>query len=1111
MTQENSPSSPSILRENMTEGYLSQPRSILKLRENSTVPINSSQAERRVSFYNQVELRQFESTAGSSEETEAFTDPPEYFSSELDEHPEDHVHERSAQEENAGITIFEDPAESTMSTANDEETMELTGQLNAPALKVLSPSNTSSFQTTHLESPKNDSAINHGARSPVEATTTNPQLPDQTVSKQGPDADAAPSIPQSHSVNGSATPSRKSLDPQFERDDTANISFTMSPYQERQILFLPTMSQQKTPDKRLSNGTREGAAPSTEFRPIEALQEYADSLRDSLFNESDNLPIRGSATPNSKKNGPDLPELHNLRLHYQVSRDSPEQHANGEEDADMELTAPQYAIDTYEEVTMELTTRIAPSVVNPVAAGEDLSQTNEVTMELTQPMRTSTIPAQTPIGTSTQISPPQLQNDAVVVDTNTQSEEQPPNSFSPQASQNQDEATMELTEVHVPPQEPEAHMLSVVEEEEEAADEAEVPMDLTKPVELEADNFKTPVASGGSTPPRRQSYGPDFLQGVENVVSTSFVDRTKTIGSVDTPALMAAQKQFHQLIENSTPPYSRNRLSIGALGTPMHDPPPAHRLQYTKLPADDQRRTSGAKNDLVDFELPAETELKPTPAKRSLDPAIELKSSPSKKQALHSPMASEADALSGLKIPQMSFSKFLDEIDIKFFDDLDFATDFLSGTAVENESDDSYPKEDYYKAYVHVPRLEVYDESCKELKGKIEKGKRLYEELQETAKQAVPELFTKYYNMSYYEQMDIKSKFQTIQEYTREQAKQVWYEWRSKVFQRVLELVRLHLEVLKEDKLTLEQNIQELENEYELLIESLAHIKESIAYFKKIKEHYQDVDPEQFAKIKTELAALNGQLIEHKEVIRIEHQNLEAINVEIEAQKAAIAETSKRISDANRKLLTLKHFEPAEIESLKATSTIVQACAGLKFIESPSRNIYEFELHPKLRVTLDTSKADSADGLVFHPIDSHQKILYNETLEWYSLALAQTTPFQNIYETLSVFRQKWLKLLSIDEQIYALSIFYPIEFGAFNASSINFTLRFYSATAGLKIDYMVTIPLLSILNYQSSLLVTARILKSRQKATMQVVRDAICQQRKTHRLFSDVGDIELVT
>lgn len=1092
MTLENTPSSPSNIRENVTEGYLSQPRSILKLRENSTVPINTSQSERRVSFFNQVELRQFESTVGSSEENEAFTDPPEYFSSELDEHPGDNLSNEHRKEQGDRDAIFEDVMESTVSTANDEETMELTGQLSAPPLRIASPVHTDTLSSAHMGASNDQIPIFHSPKSPA-APLSSDELKPALVETQSSPAAVSKSPPTKISTRLSTTPSRRSLEPQVDRNDTTNISFTTSPYQERQVLLLPTMNHEATLENLQSNVVHGSDPSNTEFRPIEALQEYADSLRDSLFNDPINLPLHGEDAPK--------PVLNDLTLQAGVS----------EEDVDMDLTVPQNALDTYDEVTMDLTTRVTNFVPNTISAGEDISQNNEETMEFTQPIRTPANEAPVPIGTSTQDELPKLQPVTEDTDINTQNLEQPLNDSSSQVSQSHDEATMELTEVHLPAEEKESHMLSVVQEEEEVTEETEVPMDLTKPIAPDASNVKTPVPSGGSTPPGRKSYGQEFLNGVEDVVDGSLVERTGAIGSVDTPALMAAQKQFHRLIENSTPPYSRNRLSIGALGTPMHDPPPVHRLEYTKLPGDDQGRRTDPKSDRLDFELSAEPEVRTAPAKRSLDPAIELKSSPSKKPALESPMPSAATDLPQLNIPKVSLSKFLDEIDVKFFDDLDFATELFTEGGHANDSNTNYLKEDYYKANIHVSLLEVYELSCKELKGKIEQGKKLYEELQETAEQEVPDLFTKYYQKSYYEQMDIKSKFQTIREYTREQAKQVWYEWRSKLFQNVIEVLHLNLEVLKEDKLTLKLNIQELANEYQQLQEKLADIKHSIALFKQIKEHYRNVPPEQIAKIKTDLAALNSQLLEHQEAIRKEYEILETINKEIDSQRVAIAETRGKVDDANHELLKLKHFEPAEIENLKVTSSIIQACAGLKFIESPSKNIFEFEFNPKMGITVDISKTNSADGLVFHPIDSDQKILYNDSLERYCQALAESTPFLNIFETLSVFRQKWLRLLSIDEQIYALSIFYPIEIETFNENAISFKLQFYSGSSGLKVDYMVKIPLQNILYYQSSVLVTAKILKSRLEASAQTVREAICQQRATHRLFENVGDIELVT
>lgn len=1086
MTLENSTLSPQGNgHENITVGYLLRPKSILKLRENATMPI-ASNSDRRVSFYNQVELRQFEFTSETISSDDFDRLRGDALSSEFDENPD-------SNQENAHEEHFHQLTNSNADQEDvhqEDESMELTGQLSVASLKEITVTQTAlgTFGDI-INTATAESTVPIGT---IEGSTSNKQLKTDVGNKSkqysgstsiaGPlfDSVVAPSRRLSRSLN--------------DNEDT-NISFTMSPYLERQVLFVPSMTQENV---------RPEPPKLDAFKPLETLQDYADSLRDSLFND----------TGNSSHE-----EIEENKL-----RRGKTAHFDAEEDMELTEHAPAFSTAWTEEVTMELTTQVAPFQLKT----SETEENTEETMELTQPVNGLVGVDPRTLGqeekneqTKFPVSETILDHEAIThsrpthegsmeiaerdilnsqTELNNQSDlKNEPNHLQKEqndslsdksesfnridSTADQEESIMDLTSIHQPQ---ELHMLSVVEEEEEE-EETEVPMEITKPVDV-APMQKSLSSPSDSTLPQRQS------RKFSNSNLLNVTDQQEEGTTVDPPASLAAEQELKELVDEPTSPHISDR-PVGTLGTPMQKPKLPRNLEEL-LPEKDFANG-------LSFTLVPEFRAS-LPAKRSLDPPVELETSPSKRVSIEPKSIKEMRIIS-----KVSLAEFLEEIDVKFFDDLEFAIDLLSDSRYEGESKATFSNESYFRANIQVPLLELYELSCKELTAKIEQGKNLYLELQETADQDVPELFSKYFKASYYEQMAMKSQFQVTRVYTREQAKQVWYEWRAKVFRNVIEVFAANLTILRDDKLILETSIHDLTQEYEALQDDLAQVRNDILLFEKIRERYKQKGAEEVKTIKTRLMELNGKLLKHKESLSHEHKSLAEVNKRIAEQTRAAADVRTKIEGAKTTLLKLKRFNQEEIQSLQIQSLIIQACAGLRFMRSRGPNIFEFDFHPKMKITVDMDKADSADGLVFHPIDSATRILFNSSLERYCQALAETTPFLDIFKTLALFRAKWLRLLQLDRQIYALSTNYPLEIGEFNENQISFTFQYLSSLPKLKIQYTVSIPLRNILRYDVAVLVTAKVLKTQQKATQLLVQNAICKSSATHTLFAHVKEVRL--
>lgn len=1194
--------------ENHTEGYIHRPRGILKLRENTTLPIVSN-SERRVSFYSQVELRQFEFApdADSSDENGETSDVPEVLSSEFDENPDD-----------SGTTKISDP--DLDESVHDDESMELTGQLSLLAaisteIPIEAPTKGPTDVATEIPASFTSSKVHELVNNEVTAgsetvtvedkelgslpgfkllqdsnelqdsmtspkkqvTQENQQIlnkleshqyqqlayqqqsikeknPPNQVSSTDPPSTDPPSIevPEAGFTEIPENQLNKNGHAHIDLEASNNISFTLSPYTDRQILFVPSVLTEHDVQMRNPTVGHEANVKSPVKLPLQSVAD-ADSLGDSLFNESENGPQ-------------DLKET-NLPVDEQASK--PDVPSVTEEDMELTEHGAHFSLAWGEELTMELTSRLSKLTKIPVndyilrpafssglnsndssskkeqvldnsshgsnpkdQENDDVSQKEqypsdgiEVTMDLTQPhsvrskVTTLFVPSQSSdeqISSGNSLVSPG--NDSPIQHTKNDPElpENPspsdsiylgirPSQESPtETKSNTDlEYSMELTSVY----HQEAHMLSVVEEE----DENETPMELTQPVQQASTTHLQRPLLESLTPPQNQKNNSIILSDENRKVSESLSEGLNSHNPVDTPVLIASQQKLNRLIEEPTPSPPPSGRTMGVLGTPLKESSQGHRKDSTASPSDVK---AGAETpfDLSPNHLQFPNDNSPKvmigrkSAKRGLDPAIELKSSPLKKLTIlkYSDQTRNNDVA-------ITLNKFLNDIDVRFFDDLEFAS-YLPGTDTLHEAEPSatYPKTDFYKATLQVPLLEFYESTCKELNLKIQQGNDIHADLQHKSAQEVPDVLRKYYNCSYYEQMSMKTKFQIIRNYTREQARQIWYRWRLELFQSVFETVNINLTSLKQDKQMIETRLALLDEKLLVLRQQVKNTRDNITLFKKIREWYDRIDTNDIKTLRAQLMELGGRLSSLKKELSAEQGLLRDIEGRIEAHQIAISTVHKRIDDSKLGLLKLKSFTDDELSELSVESQIIQACAGLKFLKHASANIYEFEFNPKLRVSIDINNADSPLGLIFDYIKSSTDIFHHEKLVQYCQAFANTTPFLDIFKTLATFRAKWLRLVAIDEQMYALSVMYPITVGEYNEEQINFVLRYYSELSAIRVDFHVSISVRDILAMPTKMIVVAKILRSKNKLTLEDLHEAICKRSATHRIFSGISATQIL-
>ncbi|KAM9930473.1 hypothetical protein OXX80_009378 [Metschnikowia pulcherrima] len=430
-------------------------------------------------------------------------------------------------------------------------------------------------------------------------------------------------------------------------------------------------------------------------------------------------------------------------------------------------------------------------------------------------------------------------------------------------------------------------------------------------------------------------------------------------------------------------------------------------------------------------------------------------------------------------VPEISLPGFLEEIGIKFYDDLEIATDVAARYQQSSLSAPAeYPKEAYYTANIRLPLLEVYELSCKELAAKIEQGKRLFDEVKERSSQNNPPLFKQYLSASPFEQTAMRAKFHLMKEYTKQQAKEVWYEWRKKLISNILQVYQNNLEVLENDKLILESGIEELDLSFKSMIRDLEAVNADVKRFKEIQRNFQGLEIEDIKRMRARMADLNRSLLDHKRLIAANEKSISALQQNIDNRRISIDALKNQVREAEDELSKTKHFNSKEIEELQIFSQLWQISAGLKYVNNRDGS-FAFELDPQIGIVVDKQKLETRDGLKCQVNPSAKSTLCNESLiqHFPGLVDALTANAPNVFEKFRVVRKIWTKLRLVDMEVYRIKFRFLLNLHATNSNSIDFSFEYLSPDAKSKINFSVSIPLKGFLQYPECVTVDAQVIR----------------------------------
>lgn len=449
----------------------------------------------------------------------------------------------------------------------------------------------------------------------------------------------------------------------------------------------------------------------------------------------------------------------------------------------------------------------------------------------------------------------------------------------------------------------------------------------------------------------------------------------------------------------------------------------------------------------------------------------------------------------------VSLPDFMSDIGIQFYDDLDIGASRVNrGSLSLTEPKVNLTPEDFYRVSNKMHLFEGYELGCTELNKRIEEGRRIFEDSKEKILDANPRILREFYQSLLSEQLNLKSYFQQIKDYARQQARELWYHWRIETLKKVLESIQANQYVLENDKGALTKNLTLLESIYDSAQEEYFKLKSDLSSFLDIQKQVDELDKAELQNYKTKLNNTSLKLTEYQQQIEAKGHQLEAVLHLIQERDAKVSLLGEEIKNVEDALATRRQYDAAEIALLDTKWKLLQNLSNVEgFTREDGACSFVFDLVVKVQISTN----DNVPNIDYSLVESkgHAKFNNSNLLFDYALQLPHISPSEDVFENYSSFIEAWQSLKRLDTDIYKIALKFPVQFErAATQSHIVFSILYFSPELNFKVKFTVEIELRNLIGYASNLSITGKILRANG-----VSKDSILQT-----FFGDITKNDLI-
>ena len=425
----------------------------------------------------------------------------------------------------------------------------------------------------------------------------------------------------------------------------------------------------------------------------------------------------------------------------------------------------------------------------------------------------------------------------------------------------------------------------------------------------------------------------------------------------------------------------------------------------------------------------------------------------------------------------VSLSKFLSDIRVQFYDDLELDLNSIPRLSITNSIELTPSLHDYIKAKPNLELLELYEFCCHELNKKIIQGRELYNEYEKTVIINNPILFKKYYSMDDKTKLLINLKIQLIRDFARLKSKKTWYDWRNQLIENLIDKLNEEINSLINDKQLLIEDINRLNELYDKCRIYLNILNNKFNELIRLKNEIKQIPPMELNKLQLDVAKRKQDIVEINKEIEIKLLQLSTIKKNLHDSNEKKSLLQIQLNNLQNEFNQIRKYDNLEIKLILRKYQFLQNLTNLKYLKTTQKEQQQDEEQEeeedrdhKISFLFDDSiicQFDFINNKIMYTMEQNNFKNKSLLIGVFDQIIIDGEKQQelNIIDKFQLFCRNWHWLKKLDSDLYYVSLKFPIELKFVHNNEkeeeeekegkkyLEFTIKYYN----FKYDYKLLI------------------------------------------------------
>ncbi|KAI5958472.1 hypothetical protein CANMA_004198 [Candida margitis] len=426
---------------------------------------------------------------------------------------------------------------------------------------------------------------------------------------------------------------------------------------------------------------------------------------------------------------------------------------------------------------------------------------------------------------------------------------------------------------------------------------------------------------------------------------------------------------------------------------------------------------------------------------------------------------------------QVQLAKFLDDIKLRFYTEIDPATNVLSGfSSTESTAHQPPSIHDLISAIPYKEVLALNEFIINELQTYIREGERVFQEFNAQISSDNPPIIKEFYTTNDLKQREIMTIcLNNIKEMAKLESKSTWYKWKSTLVQNVIDEMERQIELLRKCQVDLNDYLLKLDEEgvrvdtYKRdLVTKMQRLKSAKQAVGSLSQDQANEMRQAFSQSKSELQNLgikfeqaNNQLVQlNQTLLVLQHQKIDLV---------------KQVDEAGFEIDKNKKFTKQDKLSIKKNYDRLSKSTHLKYLRTEDRSTFVFLYDATIVIKLDFLQNLFQVGEV-----QSNKFRFKSLINYIHKFPVFNDGGENINPALiwTQFRSYWRKLVEFDTALYFNLFQFPVKVVEnkenIEDGVIRFQVDYFDFDKSRRYFVVGSLAVASLLNYESSISFTVR-------------------------------------